>query len=214
MRVVDRQGRLFGRWNLIDVVAGACFLALAPMVYFGLVVAAERRAQIAAAKRPPAVQSSDAAEAAPSVPPPALLSVPPPVLPPVPPPPVELSPTPPPPISWEFIDVEAVVAAETAAAADGLAPGLLDAVASDVPPTLVRSVRDPRGQDHRSRKRRRLPLELIATFRVACRRSAEAFSCPGGPLRLGGPFTFSTGAFSVSGTILALDWSGQGAFEP
>ena len=35
MSVVDDQGRLFGRWNVVDVLLGVLLLVLIPMLYGG-----------------------------------------------------------------------------------------------------------------------------------------------------------------------------------
>ena len=206
MSVIDRQGRLFGRWNLIDVFAGVCVLALAPMGYFGLRVAAERRAQIAAAKRPPVIEqprvTEDAEAALPQLSQPTAMA-------PQEAAPQEL-------VDWEFLDVETTVTVDSAAASAGLMPGVAGVAESVAPPTMVQSVRELPGADQRPKKQRRgsFSLERIVHFRVACHRVDTALECPEGPLRIGAPFTFSADGFTVSGKIVALAWDGDARAIP
>lgn len=199
MSVIDRQGRVFGRWNLIDIFVAACVLALAPMGYFGLRVAAERRAQIAAAKHPPesiiiALPDTTSAEAAP---------------PPLPSPStVEDEAV----VDWVFLDVETKMLVDSVEAVEWLKPGVEGVVRSDRPATVVQSVRAMSGVDRQPKKRQfspAPPTELIVRFRVACRREDATLVCAEKPLRLGAPFTFSAKGWSVSGTIMALAWGGD-----
>lgn len=176
MQLIDQHGRLFGRVNLIDAMAVAFLLSLTPMVYVGYRITAGRRD--AAVSRGPAIGST-------------------------------VIPAP----KWEFVNVEAVMTVEDPTTYIQLRPGLESEVKSEFPEIVVIAMRwydpGPPGSDAIHPHPDTLnvpqwPKRVLMRFRVPCQYRGRILVYAGGPLQLGGPFTFKVQAFTLSGAVTDL----------
>ena len=184
MQLIDQHGRLFGRVSLIDVLVVAFLLSLIPMVYVGYRITAGRRD--AAVSHGPALGSMD-------------LPVP----------------------KWEFINAEALMTINTPETYIQLHPALLGQ-ASEFPAMVVIAMRgydpkqpvpDPAEPYPDTLVVPEWPKRVVMHFRVPCQYRDGVLMYGGGPLQLGGAFTFTTRAFTISGTVTNLEvarWTAPG----
>lgn len=174
MKWIDQHGRFFGCLNVIDALAVAFLIGLMPMIAAGYRITSGRWE--AAVSRGLKFDKPEVQ-------------------------------TP----EWEFMNVEAVMAIDTPMTYIELHPGIHGNAESEFPDMIVVAMRgysvpglNPKIAPVDFSSVPPWPKLVLMRFRVACRERNGILRYTEGPLQLGGPFTFRTDEFTLTGKVTDL----------